>query len=142
MKKHRAHLTPEEVQEFHEMGVVFGETACVWCENKHGYELQEAQEGYAKIDLYENIEDWDIKSITTAPNLQEVLEVLPKNIKMGDEDFMLNILFAPHSWYFNYRSWLDNSECTDYITDENPLIAAVKQLRWLCNNHPETLTKK
>lgn len=129
--KNRTHLTPDEVQEFINLGVDFGtKTSDVW--------LHQLGEGWFSRTIPNDIgfiseakECYHIDNILPAPNLQEVLEMLPQYI-----DGCLLDICKDGVWIMEYIAYGGS-----YHTDSNALTCAVNLLRWVCKNHPETLTK-
>lgn len=149
MSKNRKHLTPEEVQEFKEMGVDLGENQDVY--------LHQQDSGWWKPItndkgfIYEAKEHYSINDIIPAPNLQEVLEVLPKQFKTMGRQYVLWI--DPFFGAIGYKKILCPDTNEDlYVEQEvggevqfeytNLLIGAADLLRWVCKNHPETLKTK
>ncbi len=142
MEKQRTHLTPNEVQEFINLGVDFGETDSVW--------LHQAFEGWfhRPITNDEGIvgdakESFHIDDILPAPSLPEVLEILPKHIVTSDNDYgsewNLHLYYDDGLWKAEY---LGDFDFFLYDTVQSSLLVAVAHLlRWVCENHPETLTK-
>ncbi len=139
-KKQRTHLTPDEVQEFINLGVDFGETTLV-------YELR-------LVDKVEQDYSWHLRvrtntlpkkgKILPAPNLQEVFDVLPKYLQRKHSD-------DTEKYYLSL--WRDSDDewtlayyipymgvMTSHI-DDNLLECAIRLLRWVCKNHPQTLIK-
>lgn len=154
MEKQRTYLTPEEVQEFIKSGVDFGETSCNWLRyipvpNNEGFKCT------FRLYLREDIRDdtWDDPNfeIIPAPNLQEVLDIIPNTLELptGDEAF-------PYAVVSFQLCETEDEECSCFTAyhhqawdfdddtlheDPNPLIATANLLRWVCKNYPETLTK-
>ncbi len=138
----RTYLTPEEVQEFINLGVDFGETADVWLlstgsEVMMRYTRDEGEYLSKFPECY--------TSLLPAPTLQEVLEVLPKDIELDGEEWTLAFALQPeynNLWTVFYVILGGEKYHTE--SDQrhpNPLLAAIELLRWVCKNHPEKLTK-
>lgn len=149
MEKKRTHLTPNEVQEFIDLGVDFGETEMYWnisdCSECAGVlpidiiigEWGRLNPSQVDISLVEGKDD-SADYCLPAPNLSEVLEVLDKVYRTKGSQWMwgLNPL---HSKYVCSIGMITASNCIRGVGN-TPLIAATIALRQLCSDHPETLT--
>lgn len=144
MEKQRTYLTPEEVQEFIKSGVDFGETSCNWLRyipvpNNEGFKCT------FRLYLRDDIRDdtWDDPNfeIIPAPNLQEVLNVLPTSIE--NYDLVLDLRADFISYKDNDANiYLEEFRLRLYEGLQGCVIqGCVNLLRWVCKNYPETLTK-
>ncbi len=137
-EKQRTHLNPEEVQEFIDLGVDFGETTIMWAIDEDNYAFL-----FPRISHICRMKSWQM---LPCPNLQDVLGLLPP--------YIINIVGADHyKACLNFHKYVFQGFSYCYCPvrgrkvtlieecDDNPLIAAVNLLRWVCKNHPETLTK-
>lgn len=139
------HLTPEQVQELIELGVEFGETVDVWLRYPAKYDAPQDKEewAYRRFSRYDIVAETNKINTTPAPNLQELIEVLPKYIEQIG--CTLSVKFLPSYAHYKERTvfrYVDISNVTTvYFGDENPLIAATNLLKWVVENRPESLTK-
>ncbi len=132
----RTHLTPEEVTEFIDLGVDFGETTIMWAIDEDNYAFL-----FPRVS---HICRWKSWRMLPCPNLQEVLEVLPKYVEDDNLEWTWAIAIQPENGFYTAfyvrpgdDIWLNKSDQqSEYIIE-----VAIGLLRWVCQNHPETLTK-
>ncbi len=111
------------MQEFINLGVDFGETDIMWAIDEDNYAFL-----FPRVSHICRMKSW---KMLPAPSLENVMEALPSyigrhHLKYGRDGV----------WYMEYAGIIDS-----YMTDSNILFLASNMLRWVCENHPETLTK-
>ena len=148
MKNQRTHLLPNEVEELKELGVEFANTQLVWVySHRIGFicsdSLAKKMMGEPKYNvLFGKKEAVEFNyNYISAPNLQEVLEILPKEIDNAEIDINFN-----WNWVFEYveYSFPHNSGAYEVnpiitYTNNNPLTAAFELLKWTATNHKELI---
>ncbi len=139
MEKQRTHLTPVGVQEVVNLGIEFGETACSWLNNDGEWSLETTE----TAQWYYDTPDTIYEELIPAPNLQEVLEVLPPSIQLFNGGSVFKIVLSVKlfcGWYCNYETLTAQiGESVTYFN--NPLDAVMDRLRYVIAHYPETLTK-
>ncbi len=144
MGKQRTNLTPEEVQEF-KPWVEFKNTACVWLlridgkllfiDRKNGEDVLMVANNYGESATFQEM--------ISAPNLQEVLEVLPKQIlKDGNiYTYCFGYSHVATEPYVEYIELSKQNKSLHFEVYDDIIGAHLNMLRWVIENHPETLTK-
>ncbi len=136
--KQQTHLPPEEVQYFIDKGVNFGETQCVWHRLVFGY----TKADWTLRPSFKHAKPILAHDVIPAPNLQEVLDVLPGGIyeeliPHGKQKFFLNIYRLDGFWYMEYCNNRIKIILENVYSLQNPLDCAIQLLRWVCKNHPD-----
>lgn len=134
-------------------GVVFGKTNCVWVKTNHSDDsytltasnvwMSNGTEGISDDD------NWGHNDIP-APNLQEIIHILPKSIEHNG----LTLYFELHckniagddTYFARYRRVIFDKINGERIveiheTDDNAIVATALLLKWILATYPETLNK-
>ncbi len=129
----KTHLTAEEVLQFTKFGINFGETGNEYVASKTiGVICTPNLLGDIKYDKLVLRNQFQTAFAIPAPNLQEVLNILPQKINSPFERKHLRIDNFINVWSIGYNIDL----CFE---SENLLDAAIELLTYICENFPEIL---
>lgn len=103
------------------------DTMMYWARTSNNYS---GKVPYTNGDVAKNVSS-DSYDIIPAYSLQDIIELLPKEIKIGKELYKLNICPLKEYWYISYDGVIDNIMVK---RDKSILEAAYQMLVWCINN--------
>lgn len=121
-------LNIEQMQELINIGINVSNASCCWCKVK-----ATNKEGFDWMLLPEHLDKCDEEHVPTF-TFQDIMDMLPKYIKVDEYEYKWNIMPFGNRYVFLY---IDTDGINPaYVTfiDENFMIGAYKLLKWCKEN--------
>lgn len=126
-------LSIEQSKHLNELGIDTGIASIYWARRCHGSDIRDESKGkwFLSLDDKFMIVGFTYYEVVPTFTLQDIIELLPDEIKIGKELYKLNICPLREHWCISYDGVIDNIMVK---RDKSILEAAYKMLVWCINN--------